>query len=173
MNFSRIEFWNYSLRFYDNPETEKAFIDAQNRLGADVNLILYLLFRAQGGHYLDLDDIKNAEDSVSSWRSGVIEPLREIRRNLKNYPHSLPEKDQAKIRREIKDLEIKTEQCQQQHMENLDLKGRSAAPNDAAQHNLAVYAQILSTAVSDHAFATLLNRFITLQNAEPAPADSN
>ena len=173
MNFSRIELWNYSLRFYDNPETEKAFIDAQNRLGADVNLILYLLFRAQGGLRLDLDDIKNAENAVNSWRSGVIQPLREIRRNLKNYPHSLPKKDQAKIRREIKDLEIKTEQFQQQHMENLDLKGRSTAPNDAAQHNLAAYAQILSTAVSDHAFAKLLNRFITLQNAEPTPADPN
>ena len=63
MNLSQIEFWNYSLRFYDNPETEKAFIDAQNRLGADVNLILYLLFRAQGGLRLDLDDIKNAENA--------------------------------------------------------------------------------------------------------------
>ena len=173
MNFSRIEFWNYSLRFYDDPETEKAFIDAQNRLGADVNLILYLFFRAQGGHRLDLDDIKNAEDSVNSWRSGVIQPLREIRRNLKNYPHSLPKKDQAKIHLEIKDLEIKTEQFQQQHMQNLDLKGRFTGPNDAAQHNLAAYAQILSTAVSDHAFTKLLNRFITLQNAKPAPAGSN
>ena len=148
MNFSRIEFWNYSLRFYDNPETEKAFIDAQNRLGADVNLILYLLFRAQGGESLDLDDIKNAENAVNSWRSGVIQPLREIRRNLKNYPHSLPKNDQAKIRREIKDLEIKTEQFQQQHLENLGLKGRSAAPNDAAQeqpiHRAARYFRLLS-----------------------------
>jgi len=173
MNFSRIELWNYSLRFYDDPETEKALIDAQYRLGADVNLILYLLFRAQGGLRLDLDDIKNAENAVNSWRSGVIQPLREIRRNLKNYPHSLTKKNQAKIRREIKDLEIKTEQFQQQHMENLDLKGCSTAPNDAAQHNLAAYAQILSAAVSDHAFTKLLNRFITLQNAKPAPAGSN
>tara|TARA_B100000700_G_scaffold250612_1_gene281316 strand:+ start:120 stop:641 length:522 start_codon:yes stop_codon:yes gene_type:complete len=173
MNFSRIELWNYSLRFYDDPETEKALIDAQNRLGADVNLILYLLFRAQGGLRLDLDDIKNAENAVNSWRSGVIQPLREIRRNLKNYPHSLPKNDQAKIRREIKDLEIKTEQFQQQHLENLGLKGRSAAPNDAAQDNLAAYAKILSAAVSDHAFTKLLHRFITLQNAKPAPAGSH
>tara|TARA_S200000501_G_scaffold134620_1_gene127436 strand:+ start:219 stop:740 length:522 start_codon:yes stop_codon:yes gene_type:complete len=173
MNFSRIEFWNYSLRFYDDPETEEAFIDAQNRLGADVNLILYLLFRAQGGHRLDFDDIKTAENSVNSWRSGVIQPLREIRRNLKNSPHSLSEKDQAKIRCEIKNLEIKTEKFQQQHLENLNLKGRPAAPHNAAQDNLAAYAQILSAAASDHAFIKLLRRFITLQNAKPSPANSN
>ena len=169
MNSSQNESWNYSVRFYNHAETEKAFLDAQSRLGADVILILYLFFRAHGGHRIELDDIKNAESSVISWRTNVIHPLRKIRRNLKNYPHSLPKDEQARIRLEIKDLELKTELFQLKYLEQLEVKGHPAAPNDAAQDNIAAYAEILSTVVSDHAFTKLLNRFSALQDSKTAP----
>ena len=82
-------FWDYSLRFYADPETQAACLDLQDRLGADVNIILYALYRASRGDQLDLGGLRQADQAVAAWRDDVVRPLRQVRRALKPHPHAL------------------------------------------------------------------------------------
>ena len=107
-------FWAYSLRFYDDPKTQEACLDAQNRLGADVNLILYVFFKAQKGFRLNRNALQQANENVISWRTEVIHPLRQIRRKLKAHRYNLPENNQKTVRIEVKNLELKSEKFQQE-----------------------------------------------------------
>ena len=155
-------FWSYSLRFYDDRKTQKTCLDAQNRLGADVNLILFCLFKAQAGHCLNLNALKKANTNVISWRTDVIQPLRQIRKNLKGQPYNLPDNDQAAIRKTVNNLELRTEKFQQQYLETLELESQAAEPKQAAKDNLAAYFQILGANISDPVFINLLRRFDAL-----------
>ena len=155
-------FWAYSLRFYADPDTQAACLDAQDRLGADVNVVLYVLFQASRGTRLDPDAVRTADAAAASWRARVVQPLRDLRRDLKTHPHPLPGAAQKAVRDGVKALELRAEQAQQQHLEALNIGGREAPPAEAARNNLAAYAAMLNAAPDDPAFAALEHRFAQL-----------
>ena len=157
-------FWAYSLRFYDDKKTQQACLDVQDRLGADVNLILYILFKAQMGQCLTLNGLRKANNDVNSWRHDVVQPLRQVRRSLKQYPHNLPVNHQEAIRTSIKTLELRSEKFQQDFLETLELETHTSEPKQAANKNLSAYLNILGADISDPAFSVLLQRFDTLEN---------
>ena len=90
-------FWNHSIRFYSDPETQAACLDLQHRLGADVNIALYALYRASKGDQLDVDSLRRADQAVASWRDDVVGPLRQLRRELRPHPHPISAADQSRI----------------------------------------------------------------------------
>ena len=157
-------FWAYSLRFYDDPKTQEACLDAQNRLGADVNLILYVFFKAQKGFRLNRNALQQANENVISWRTEVIHPLRQIRRKLKAHRYNLPENNQKTLRIEVKNLELKSEKFQQEYLDSLILEGHICEPKQAAWDNLSAYLNILGVDMSDPIVAILLRQFDALHN---------
>ena len=158
-------FWDHSLRFYPDPETQAACLDLQNRLGADVNIVLYALYRASKGERLDVGNFRRADQAVASWRGEVVRPLRQLRRALKSNPHPLSAADQSRLRDGIKNLELEAEQVQQYYLQGLAISATATSENQAARANLAAYAAYLEVDPSDPAFAILLNRFKALRKS--------
>ena len=163
MSDDRNSFWAYSLRFYDDPKTQRACLDAQFQLNADINIILYILFKAKSGQRLTLNAIRGAEKNSAPWRSNIVEPLRQIRRSLKKYPYCIPDRDQASFRAAIKKIEVTSERLQQEYLESFQLESDTTNPTEAAQDNLAAYFDILGTNAKNPTFSILLQRFDTLQ----------
>jgi uncharacterized protein (TIGR02444 family) len=73
-------FWDFSLRTYGDPVVRSSCIALQDAAGADVNMILLLLYAATQRVALDSAQIARIDQSCAEWRETVIRPLRAARR---------------------------------------------------------------------------------------------
>ena len=76
--------WRFSLRVYRKPGMARACLGLQDRHGLDINLLLYAAYAAVSGRgAADRRGMAAANQAIEGWRKLVIQPLRQIRRNLK------------------------------------------------------------------------------------------
>ena len=107
-------FWDYSLRLYARPGIAEICLRLQDRLGADVTLLMFGLWvAAGGGGALSVADWGRAIGSTQAWRDEVVRPLRAIRKNMKGgaWPGVAAAGAEA-LRTRIKTLELEAEQAQ-------------------------------------------------------------
>jgi uncharacterized protein (TIGR02444 family) len=137
------DFWQFSLEYYARPGVEAACLALQDEAGADVDLLLYLLFCARHGRALSGEEVARLDRLVADWRAEVVRPLRAIRRRLKT---GFPDIAAEALRSEVKRLELEAERLQQQQMETAAPPaslGAASAPAPAARANLERYAAYL------------------------------
>ncbi|MBN9600275.1 MAG: TIGR02444 family protein [Afipia sp.] len=150
-------FWHFSLSFYAAPSVAETCLDLQDRLGMDVNLVLYLLWRAHCGRRLSADDITSVIDLIAAWQENVVRPLRGVRRFLKTPDTAWPAADVEQLRQRIKAQELEAERLQHITMQSaLGDLGAPEAADAAATFGLKTYAQILGSEFPDHHLVTLL-----------------
>jgi uncharacterized protein (TIGR02444 family) len=158
-------FWRFSLAFYALPRVADALIALQDNAGFDVNLILYGLWLGHCGRgRLDGGKLAAAERAIDSLRSGVVAPLRQLRRTLKP---SL-EADIRSLREAIGALELAAERAVQARL----AAGAGAARSDVAaaerfadaEANLAL---CLGADTAQRAEATVLRRALAVFSAAP------
>ncbi|WP_114966243.1 TIGR02444 family protein [Alkalilacustris brevis] len=154
-------FWAFSLKFYDSPEVQEACLALQDEGSADVNLALYLLFRARDGVAFDAASVAQVDAAVAGWRDDVVVPLRSLRRKLKPSPFSVDDEGQQKLRNQIKKAELEAERLEQFHLEARfgRFPGQPMAPDMAARTSLAALNAHLGGKLPERAVAALLNRF--------------
>jgi uncharacterized protein (TIGR02444 family) len=139
-------FWQFSLKFYAMPGVGPACIALQDEAGADVNVLLFLLWNASLGRALDIDEVKAIEATIGIWRNMTVIPLRGVRRALKSGPSiAAPEVTEA-FRTRIKQVELEAERLQQEAMyamaESAGYDG-GLAPAEAAKISIASYQAVL------------------------------
>ena len=133
-------FWRFSLRFYALPEVAPACLALQDEANVDVNLLLFLLFLADGGYAIGREDVARLDTVIAPWRTDVVEPLRALRRRLKTGVGDIPPATSEGLRNTVKKVELEAERLEQARLENHALKlGKTAAREDAARTNLAAY----------------------------------
>jgi len=130
-------FWTYSLRLYRRPGVAPACLALQERLGLDVNLLLFCIWAGSGGHRLPAKTMALAVGLSQLWSTNVVWPLRHARRFLK--PLSLPV-----LRREVARVELAAERVEQDFLVRLAPRRRAKklGPVDAAAvaaDNVAAY----------------------------------
>jgi uncharacterized protein (TIGR02444 family) len=151
-------FWRFSLSFYALPGVADALIALQDEGGFDVNLILFGLWLGHSGRgRIDGDELAAAERAIDSLRTGVVLPLRQLRRRL-----AAPlEADIAPLRDAIGELELAAERAVQER-----LACRAGAVNPAAdpaarfadaQANLTLY---LGADAAQQAEAAIVRRVL-------------
>ena len=161
-------FWRFSLRFYARPNIAPACLELQDKAGADVNLLLFLLFLADRNRGLNTQEIATLDRAVAQWRDSVIKPLRALRRGLKQGIEFIPGPVSETFRSQIKRMELESEQIEQHRLEEFADSGfgTPAVPRtEAAGNNLALYCGTLHD-VPPAAIAAILHGF-----AEFAPID--
>lgn len=111
MGFPDHPFWDWSLDIYGRPRVEETLLDLQDRLGLDVNLLLFAGWTgATGRGRVAAVDWDRLIEGVAGWRVNVIEPLRAARRHLKGAPE-MP--GAAVLRGKVKALELEAEHAAQ------------------------------------------------------------
>ncbi|MGB0695193.1 MAG: TIGR02444 family protein [Rhodospirillaceae bacterium] len=110
-------FWAFSLTLYGMPGIPAACLELQDHHGADVNMVLYLLWRARDGDCLDRDSMAALDEKLVSWRTEIIHVLRGMRRMLSlSAPAPLSPSEAAATRSKIKAAELAAEEAQQRAM---------------------------------------------------------
>jgi uncharacterized protein (TIGR02444 family) len=124
--------WRFSLAFYAVPGVATALVALQDKEGLDVNLILFALWLGVSGRRpLSTDALTAADRAVSDIRTGIVGPLRELRRRLRSDPCA----DVQRLRNGVKALELTAEKLVQSRL------ARMAGPIDtepSQQSRLAV-----------------------------------
>jgi uncharacterized protein (TIGR02444 family) len=144
--------WDFAVWVYGEPDVEQACLALQNRLGADVTMIMFCLWLAQRGTpETSLARYMGAAIKLSrDWQRSFVEPLRTCRTNFKDFISNTDmggeELDTANaLRARIKQCELDMEQLQMLAMYSLvedvesdDLRSTLQQKADA-QNNLNVY----------------------------------
>jgi uncharacterized protein (TIGR02444 family) len=105
--------WAFALRFYGRPGVAEALLLLQDRVGADVCVVLFALFVAwTHGAVVDGADLANLEAAIADWRREVIWPLRCLRRRLRRGPSPAPAAATQALLQRIKAAEIDSEQIE-------------------------------------------------------------
>jgi uncharacterized protein (TIGR02444 family) len=103
------EFWRFTLAYYARPGVSEACIALQDEHGFDVNLVLFCLWVGWSGRgRLSDAALADAETAARPWRTGVVVPLRSVRRVLKGSPVPGAEA----LRERVKAAELEGERLQ-------------------------------------------------------------
>jgi uncharacterized protein (TIGR02444 family) len=139
-------FWRFSLNYYRQAGVAETCIVLQDDCGVDVNLMLFLLWLAANGRQLSVENIKELDQAVRSWRDLTIVPIREVRRRLKGAPTLVEAGKQEALRTKIKAIELEAERMQQEALYARSRSapcGSEARPPAAARANLTAYEHML------------------------------
>jgi uncharacterized protein (TIGR02444 family) len=145
--------WDFVNWAYAEPGVEKACLALQNRMGADVNMILFciwLAYRGTGTAHL-AKFLAAALKLSREWQRNLVEPLRSTRENLKDIIEASAltgssRTAAAALRERIKQCELDMEQLQTLTFYALVADGAEedaarspAEQKDDALNNLTVY----------------------------------
>lgn len=133
--------WRFSLAFYPRPGVSEALIGLQDRAGLDVNLVLFALWLGVSGRSrLTSEELATADRTVHPIRTGIVEPLRALRRRLRSDPNA----DVQRLREGVKELELAAERIVQDRLARIARPPGSSIIDPAARvgvahTNLALY----------------------------------
>ena len=137
------EFWAFSVDFYGRPSVSSHCLALQDASGADVNLILLLLYAATKGIALSVDHVAQLDRSCAEWRESVIRPLRAARRATKTL--GMP--DAGQLYSALKSAEIASEKVAQYRLarglHELSRPTDSRTPSEVGRANLLAYSDLL------------------------------
>ncbi|GEP12029.1 TIGR02444 family protein [Methylobacterium gnaphalii] len=150
----------FAFERYQEPGVGSSCLEFQEA-GFDVILVLYLVWCAEAGYVLTLDDVVAADRRLSDWRRQVIEPLRSVRRLLKTAD-LLPGVSLGPYRDRIKTMEIEAETLAFESLASIDRR-RSDPLRQSAENYLRMYSAFLGRIAPEQA----LQR-ICLQLPRPA-----
>jgi uncharacterized protein (TIGR02444 family) len=159
-------FWRFSLNFYRQAGVAEACIALQDDCGVDVNLMLFLLWLAASGRQLSVENVKQLDQAVRSWRDLTIIPIRDVRRKLKGAPTLVEAGKQEAFRTKIKAIELEAERLQQEalYARNRSApRGSEARAPAAARGNLAAYERVLGARFAKDTMDRLMSAFDALK----------
>lgn len=105
------ECWRFIGALYGRPGVQRSCLRLQERMQADVVLLLFGGWLARRGIALSPDAAHEAAALVGPWREAVIGPLRAIRTTMKSSP-LMVRPEAAALREQIKADELAAERIE-------------------------------------------------------------
>jgi uncharacterized protein (TIGR02444 family) len=152
-------FWTFSLGYYRGAGVSEACLELQDACGVDVNVLLFVLWRATQKRSFAADQVKLVAEKVRPWQADVIGPIRALRRMLKDSAPLLDKGSAELFRTKIKAIELEAERLQQQAMYAMAASLASkAAPSAeaAARASIAAYENVVGRPFTRAAVDTLI-----------------
>jgi uncharacterized protein (TIGR02444 family) len=114
MDFPEHPFWDFALRVYRTPGVSGVCLEVQERLGVDVNVLLFCCWLGESGRgAMSRETLTRARDTVAIWHESVVKHLRSVRRILKDGIPSAPAELAQALRAQIQAQEINAEHIEQ------------------------------------------------------------
>ncbi len=105
------DLWRFALSLYGREGVSSACLVLQEKLGVDVNILLFAIFaRLERGVTLDTQELAAIDGLVRGWRTEIVQVLRQVRTRLKSAPFSSSATED--LRNRIKADELRAEQIE-------------------------------------------------------------
>ena len=114
--------WNFSVHTYGKPGVADACLALQNRHGLDVNVLLFCCWFGCTRGVVDEPLWDRVLAFSEPWTDNVVRPLRAVRTWMKHVGCTQPDISNdacMELREEIKRVELKAEQLQENTLEKL------------------------------------------------------
>lgn len=144
------DLWAFALGVYAAPGIEAVCLELQDRFGADVVLVLFLVWLGLGGRRTAGEELEGYADLARGWQDGIIRPLREARRRLKAAAgHGVPAAYQS-----VKETELMLEREELRSLSDLSQArefafNAGAGGRQMAADNLEAYFALLAAPSGD------------------------
>jgi uncharacterized protein (TIGR02444 family) len=161
MSKSESAFWRFSLRFYARDGVAPLCLTLQDQHGVDVNVLFFLLFFSLQQRRLSAADVQRIDRAAAAWRAHAVQPLRALRRDLKNGVAAMDAQATEALRSDIKRCELHAERLQQEMLEHAfpaDTTGTQSTVHEATAANIAAYGAVVGT-LPDELVKNLLRLF--------------
>lgn len=112
MNARQNGLWDFALRLYGAQGVSEACLVLQEESGVDVPVLLFAAWLSEKGKALTEGDLGRVDGRIREWRSEVVQPLRAVRRRLKNGPSPAPSEETEKLRNGVKAVELQSEKIE-------------------------------------------------------------
>lgn len=161
MQNSQQNFWNFSIELYRRPGVAEACLELQDSHGIDVNLLLHSYWYGESFGSVDILLLQEVVEFSSTWKQGIVQPLRSVRQWMKTRTHLVSENQALQfeaLRERVKSEELSAEKIQQEMIEEISLRAKpanSATGLTAIRANLAQLLEICELPESDHIRAKL------------------
>ena len=141
-------FWDYSLEAYAVAAVADACLTLQDRVGADVNLLLVCCWQGSLGHALSKPFLRQAMAAVADWQHQVVLPLRQVRRFIKAGIVAMPVRQTEQLRQTVAAMELDAEYLEQfllaQYVAEKSFAVRRPKPEFVIAANLRHYLDLLN-----------------------------
>jgi uncharacterized protein (TIGR02444 family) len=122
--------WDFATKLYARPGVAPACLTLQDQHGVDVNQLMFAAWMGfDRGILMAPQEIAGAALHVQIWVGHVVNPLREVRRRMKNSALSSFHPASSELREQVKGLELHAEKLQ---LEALESWAESRFTQDAA-----------------------------------------
>jgi len=101
--------WPFAVRVYARPGVQPLLIELQDAHGQCVSLLLWALWLCAGKRVFEPARLAEAVRWARTWSAAVVDPLRQMRRNLKRPLAGEPDAERQGLRRQVADLELEAE----------------------------------------------------------------
>jgi uncharacterized protein (TIGR02444 family) len=102
--------WDFALAFYAQPHIAETCVHLQDSFKVNVCLLIALRWLDESGKHLSGDELAALQAHIHAWTQQVVEPLRSLRRLLKEPVVGYPQDEiQTQIRSAIKHAELLAE----------------------------------------------------------------
>ena len=145
-------FWDWALDAYARPGVAEACLELQDAHGQNVPLLLWAAWTAQEGRRADL---AAAARLAQAWETDAVEPLRAVRRVLKQPRAGFDDAAREGLRARIKAVELESERLLMASLEALSAPGPAGAE---ARARLFEAARAYGAPVDAEVFSSLLAR---------------
>jgi uncharacterized protein (TIGR02444 family) len=166
-------FWQFSLAFYALPDMAPALLRLQDENGADVNVMLFLLYLARAERALRASEVARIHTVAVPWRVEIVAPVRQVRGRLKTAVGAFEPAASAGLRSQVQRVELAAEKLQQQTLERTfpleDTGTAGTDPAACARANLALYEACIGP-LEEASLRCILERFGASAVAAPRPA---
>lgn len=122
--------WDFAVAIYEMEGVKKACLSIQARYGLSISLLLGAVWSgAEGYGRLGATELETAIRRGVEWHRDIIEPMRALRRRLRQSPPQGMERRTERLRHQLLEQELEAERIEQRlFLEDFPPDRRAAPP---------------------------------------------
>lgn len=137
--------WEFTLALYEVEAVKQACLSIQARYGLSISLLLGAVWAGANGYgRLGATELETAIRRGMEWHREIIEPLRALRRRLRQHPPQGQERQTERLRHRLLEQELEAERIEQRLFLEDFPPDRHAAPVDERWRDAAANAALLT-----------------------------
>ena len=109
--------WDFAVGIYQHSSIKAACLQLQDESGADVCVLLAIVWLGKNGRQLTLAEIALLISTVEVWQQKLTLPLRQLRRDIRQFIESESSLDAEPIYQQIKAAELESERVALQQLQ--------------------------------------------------------
>jgi uncharacterized protein (TIGR02444 family) len=138
------QLWDFAVALYEREPVKAACLRVQARYGLSISLLLGAIWTGREGlGRLGTSELEHTIRRALEWHRDIIEPIRALRRGLRQHPPAGVEEATHELRRQLVESELGAERIEQNMLLQDFPTGLPVSPENARWRDAAINSALL------------------------------